>query len=176
YSFSKSLFPGLRIGSLTTRGRSIDGLVALKHATDLSDSMPLQAALAEFIGDGAYERHLGRIRRMLRKRHAAVAEALTEHLPQGATWTRPEGGYQVWVELPFAVDTRDLLADASREGVLFSPGSQFQPGGGSSRCLRLTLAQADEQQIGHGLEVLGRLIRSRLESQTEAHSPAAQHL
>jgi 2-aminoadipate transaminase len=166
----------LRIGSVTTRGRSIDGLIALKHAMDLSDSMPLQAALAEFIGDGAYERHLGRIRRTLRRRHAAVAEALAEHLPDGTKWTRPEGGYQVWVALPFAVDTRDLLVDAAREGVLFSPGSQFQPGGGPSRCLRLTLAQADEQQIRHGLEVLGRLIRSRALSQTEAHAPAAQHL
>jgi 2-aminoadipate transaminase len=161
---------------VTTRGRSIDGLIALKHATDLSDSMPLQAALAEFIGDGAYERHLGRIRRMLRRRHAAVAEALAEHMPEGATWTRPEGGYQVWLGLPFAVDTRDLLVDAAREGVLFSPGSQFQPGGGPSRGLRLTLAQADEQEIRHGLEVLGRLIQSRALSQTEAYAPAAQHL
>lgn len=163
-SFSKSLFPGLRVGSIVARGRMVDGLVALKHATDLSDAQPLQAALAEFIEDGAYDRHLGRIRRELRSRHVAVDEALAESLPEGTKWTRPDGGYQVWVELPFAVDTRDLLADASRAGVLFSPGAHFLPDGGASRCLRLTLARAGADEIRRGVAALGRVVDMRITS------------
>jgi DNA-binding transcriptional MocR family regulator len=113
HSFSKSLFPGIRVGALVARGRMVDGLVALKQATDLSDSMPVQAAVAEFIENGAYERHLGRIRRELRRRHEAIREALEASMPEGTRFTRPEGGYQVWVELPFEIDTRDLLGDAA---------------------------------------------------------------
>lgn len=169
-SFSKSLFPGLRVGSIVARGRMVDGLVALKHATDLSDAQLLQAALSEFIEEGAYDRHLGRIRRELRLRHVAVHEALGASMPEGTRWTRPEGGYQVWVELPFAVDTRDLLADASRAGMLYSPGAHFLPDGGASRSLRLTLARASSDQIHRGIAALGRVVAERLSSRSAARS------
>jgi len=142
-------------------------LVALKHATDLSDALLLQAALAEFVEEGAYDRHLGRIRRELRARHKAVDAALATHMPSGTVWTRPEGGYQVWVELPFAVDTRDLLADASRAGVFFSPGSHFLPDGGPSRCLRLTLARPGADDIEAGVRALGRVIAERVAAKSD---------
>jgi len=176
FSFSKSLFPGARVGSITARGRAIDGLVALKHATDLSDSMPLQAAMAEFVSNGAYDRHLGRIRRALRARHAVLDEALERSLPAGCRWTRPEGGYQVWVELPAEIDSRDLLADAARAGVLFSPGSQFLPDGGASSCLRLTLARAGEEEIRRGVEILGRVVRERLAVTPVSRQETSVHL
>jgi len=158
-SFSKSLFPGVRVGAIAATGRAIDGLLALKRSTDLSDAMPLQAALEAFVRSGAYDRHLVRIRRMLRARTEAILDALAREMPAGTTFTRPEGGYQVWVELPFEVDSRDLLADAAREGVLFAPGSQFLPEGGPSRGLRLTLARADEDEIRRGVAILGRVAK-----------------
>ncbi|MBW2273895.1 MAG: PLP-dependent aminotransferase family protein [Deltaproteobacteria bacterium] len=172
-SFSKSLFPGLRIGSLALRGRGVEGLVALKHATDLSDSMPLQAALEEFLRSGAYDKHLARLRRALRGRRDVMLEALEEKLPEGTRFTRPDGGYQVWVELPFEIDTRDLLADAARAGVLFAPGSQFLPEPGASRCLRLTIARASEEEIRQGVAVLGRLIEERRAAKPAAREAAS---
>jgi DNA-binding transcriptional MocR family regulator len=168
-SFSKSLFPGVRVGSIVARGRALEGLLALKRSTDLSDSMPLQAALEAFVRSGAYDRHLARIRRMLRSRLEAMSEALEREMPAGTAFTRPEGGYQVWVELPFEVDSRDLLADAAREGVLFAPGSQFLPDGGPSRGLRLTLAQADADEIRRGVAILGRVAK-----RFQAASPVAR--
>ncbi len=176
FSFSKSLFPGARVGSITARPPVLDGLVALKQATDLSDSMPLQAGMAEFIENGAYDRHLGRIRRALRGRHEIVSAALEEQMPAGTRWTRPEGGYQVWVELPAQIDTRDLLADAARAGVLFSPGSQFVPDGGASRCLRLTLARVGEDEIAEGIAALGRVVRQRLATEPMVRPSASVHL
>ena len=160
-SFSKSLFPGLRVGAISASGRAIEGLLALKHATDLSDSMPLQAALAEFLRDGEYDRHLNRLRRELRERMGALTGALASHMPKGSWWTEPEGGYQLWLELPFEVDTRDLLAEAVRAGVLFAPGSQFLPGRGPSRGLRLTIAQANPDEIRSGIEILAGVIEER---------------
>jgi len=158
-SFSKTLFPGVRVGSIAARGRLSEALVALKHASDLSDSMPLQAALADFLGSGGYERHLARLRRALRERRDAMLEALEAELPAGTRWTRPRGGYQVWVELPFDVDTRSLLSDAAREGVSYAPGSQFLPDRGPSRAMRLTVARAGPEAIGRGVAALGRVVR-----------------
>lgn len=162
-SFSKSLFPGVRVGSITARGRALEGLLALKHSTDLSDAMPLQAALEDFVRSGEYDRHLGRMRKMLRSRTGAILEALEREMPDGSVWTEPEGGYQVWLELGFDVDTRDLLADAAREGVLFAPGSQFFTDRGPSRGLRLTMAQANEEEIRRGVAILGEVVRKRQE-------------
>jgi len=164
FSFSKSLFPGTRVGSILARGRLQEAVLALKRASDLSDAMPLQAALAEFVAAGAYDRHLASLRRILASRRRALLEALDEHMPAGTRWTRPAGGYQLWVELPEGIDTADLLADAVRSGVLFAPGYQFTCDGRPSNALRLTVATADEAALHRGVGILGRLVRERLEA------------
>ena len=151
------------MGAILARGRALEGLLALKHSTDLSDAMPMQAALEEFVRSGAYDRHLARMRKILRSRTEAILEALENEMPAGTTWTRPEGGYQVWVELGIDLDTRDLLADTAREGVLFAPGAQFYADRNTSRGLRLTLAQVDEDEIRRGVAILGRAVRRRQE-------------
>jgi DNA-binding transcriptional MocR family regulator len=161
-SFSKSLFPGVRVGALAARGRAIDALLALKQATDLSDAMPLQAALASFVAAGDYDRHLARLRRVLRSRCDALMDGLARELPADARFTRPEGGYQVWVELPEAIDTSDLLPDAVAAGVLFAPGAQFNHDGRPSHCLRLTFAMADEAILERGVSALGAVLREHL--------------
>ena len=175
-SFSKSLFPGVRTGALAARGRAVEGLVALKHASDLADSQPLQAALDEFLRAGRYDRHLTRLRPILQSRCEAMLEALAEHMPEGTRFTEPEGGYQIWVELPFEIDTRDLVADAARAGVLFAPGSHFMPDRGASRCMRLTIAQADESEIRRGVEALAGLVKSAAEQPAPERETAGVHL
>jgi DNA-binding transcriptional MocR family regulator len=141
--------------------------------------MPLQAALAELVTSGAYDRHLTKLRRELRARRDALLEALERYMPDGTSWTRPEGGYQLWVELPdapFELDTRDLLADAARAGVTFHPGASFLPDHSASRGLRLTVAQADVAAIGRGIEALGRVVCERLEQDPVARQVASVQL
>ncbi|RIL06690.1 MAG: hypothetical protein DCC71_05855 [Proteobacteria bacterium] len=162
FSFSKSLFPGVRVGSVAARGRAFDALLPLKHATDLGGSPVLQAALAHFVASGAYDRHLAKVRRILCARRDAALETLAAELPEGATWTTPEGGLQLWVELPGAIDTAELLPDAIRAGVLFAPGFQFRHDRRPSSGLRLSLALADEGEIRRGVTALGRVVRERL--------------
>ena len=162
FSFSKSLFPGARVGSITARGRVVDALIALKQATDLSDSMLLQAALAEFVVSGAYDRHLVRLRRILRERRDVVLEGLRREMPPGTRFTNPEGGLQIWVTLPAAVDTSELLADAVGAGALFAPGSQFTCAGRVSNCLRLSIAMADAAALERGVRALARVVCERL--------------
>jgi 2-aminoadipate transaminase len=164
FSFSKSLFPGARVGAISARGGVVEALLALKQATDLSDSMLLQAALAEFVADGSYDRHLRKLRRVLRGRRDALLQALAEEMPDGVRWTLPEGGYQVWVELPEGLDTDELLADAVGAGVLFAPGFQFNHDGRASRCLRLTFAMPDAEPLRRGAKILAGVVRERLAS------------
>jgi GntR family transcriptional regulator/MocR family aminotransferase len=168
FSFSKSLFPGARVGAVTARGRVVDGLLALKQATDLSDAIPLQAALAEFTSSGAYDRHLVRLRRELRARRDAVLEALDSEMPAGTSWTRPEGGYQIWVELAEGIDTGDLLVDAVGAGVLFAPGSLFHLDGRASRHLRLSIATAGPRALRAGVTALARVVEQRLRAAPRA--------
>jgi DNA-binding transcriptional MocR family regulator len=132
------------------------------RATDLSDAMPLQAALAEFVASGAYDRHLSKLRRVLRARRDALCEALARELPQAALFARPEGGTQLWVDLGAGIDSADLLADAIGAGVLFAPGSLFHGDGRPSSGLRLAFAMADEEAIRRGVAALGRLVAQRL--------------
>ena len=86
-------------------------------------------------------------------------------MPPGARWTRPEGGYQVRLELPAGIDTGELLADAVAAGVLFAPGFQFQHDGRPSNALRLTFAMADEKELCRGVKALSEVVRARLESE-----------
>jgi DNA-binding transcriptional MocR family regulator len=171
FSFSKSLFPGARVGAVSARGRLREALLALKQASDLSDALPLQAALAEFVAAGDYDRHLAKLRRVLRGRRDALASALAAHMPEGTRWTTPDGGYQVWLELPDAIDTRDLLADAVAAGVLFAPGAQFHHDGRPSNAMRLTFAMADEAALDRGVERLARVIGAHRSN----GSPGAHH-
>ena len=161
-SFSKSLFPGVRAGAVVARGRHVDALLALRHASDLGGALPLQAALADFMRSGAYDRHLAAQRKRLRARRDALLESLARELPEGATWTAPEGGLQLWLELPEPLDSRDVHADALREGVLVAPGFQFQVDGRPSRGLRLSIGQADEDEIREAVRRLGKVVRERL--------------
>jgi DNA-binding transcriptional MocR family regulator len=175
-SFSKSLFPGVRTGALAARGRAVEGLVALKHASDLADSLPLQAAMELFVSSGQYDRHLARLRPILRSRLDCMLESLAELMPEGTRVTEPEGGYQIWLELPFEVDTRDLVADAAREGVLFTPGSHFLPDRGPSRAMRLTIARADVDEIRRGVEALARTVNGARSNRTPEPLTAGVHL
>jgi len=175
-SFSKSLFPGVRAGAVVARGRAVEALLALKQATDLGGALPLQAALADFVRSGAYDRHLASVRRQLRRRRDVLLEGLARELPEGTRWTTPEGGYQVWVELPELLDARDVFADAARAGVLVAPGHQFHCDGRPSQGLRLTFAVADETAIRRGVALLGGVVRERLRTPRPAPAAAQIHV
>ena len=125
------------------------------------DLMDLEA-FSRGCDPGAYDRHLRKLRRVLLDRRDVMLAALEREMPDGVSWTRPEGGYQVWVELPEGLDTGELLADAVGAGVLFAPGFQFNHDGRPSNHLRLTFAMADSAQLERGVSILAKEIRACL--------------
>jgi DNA-binding transcriptional MocR family regulator len=82
-------------------------------------------------------------------------------MPQGVSWTKPEGGMFVWVTLPAGMDGADLLAQSLKtERVAFVPGRAFYADGSNGNTLRLSFSCANEAQIDEGMKRLGRLIRA----------------
>ena len=176
FSFSKSLFPGVRVGSIAARGRSVEALLALKLSTDLSGVLILQAAVADFVRGGGYDRHLKRLRRTLKQRRDVLLESLAAEMPPGTKWTRPDGGYQIWVDLPGGLDSRAVLSDCQRAGVLFAPGYQFNHDGRPSNGLRLTTALACVDEIRRGVSALGTVVRRQLSMATTTPPETSIHV
>jgi DNA-binding transcriptional MocR family regulator len=176
FSFSKSLFPGVRIGAVTARGEAVEGLLALKNASDLSGAMILQAAVADFVDSGAYDAHLARLKATLLQRRDAMLEALERVMPDQARWTHPVGGYQLWLELPPGLDTRNLFAEAKQAGVLYAPGYQFHHDGRPSKAMRLTTALAGPEEIRRGIEILGDVVDRHLPHAREAARDTSIHV
>ncbi len=99
-TFSKALFPGLRVGWLVADRGLVERAAAVYRCTELSSPVLLQAVLAELCRDGIYDRHLARMHRTYRRRMAVLLEALAAHVaPEWAQWEPPQGGFLVWLRL-----------------------------------------------------------------------------
>jgi DNA-binding transcriptional MocR family regulator len=153
-TFSKALFPGLRLGWVTAPPAWIAAMAAIRRFADLETSPLTQAAVLEFGRRGHVRTHLARMRDLLRSRHVAAADSLQRHMPGGVRWTSPDGGYALWIELPEGLVAEDVARRAARDGVLVTAGSVFDPARGPGRGLRLSLSRVDEQQIERGIAIL----------------------
>ncbi|MGD0781650.1 MAG: PLP-dependent aminotransferase family protein, partial [Candidatus Aminicenantales bacterium] len=122
-TFSKILFPGLRIGWVAADAGCIERLTALRTFSELSPSPLLQAAVREFCENGAYERHIARMHRVFRKRMTAALKALRRRInPEWAEWNEPAGGYLIWLAMkPGPPPGLDWKAGLAAHGVLASP-------------------------------------------------------
>ncbi|MHC4945371.1 MAG: MocR-like pyridoxine biosynthesis transcription factor PdxR [Planctomycetota bacterium] len=172
-TFSKSLFPGLRIGWLMASGETLKALLMLKKATDLENSALLQAAAFEFCRQGCYDEHLKKIRVLIRERMGTAFEALTRHMPEGVTWSRPKGGYVLWIRLPEGISSKRIYERGREEGIVVSPGTLFTYQGSDPGGIRLSLTKTDVEEIRRGIEKLGRIIAGELKS-LKSPGPAAE--
>jgi DNA-binding transcriptional MocR family regulator len=159
-SFSKILAPGLRLGWLLAPPEIVDrcndsGL--LDSGGGLSHLVA--CGTGEFIRSGLLDAHVPKLRAAYRARCAALLEGLAEHLPSGITWTRPGGGFFVWVTLPEGVASEEVQLRAAREGVAFVPGSRFCCCGGCENSLRLAFSFLSEKELKEGASRLTAAIR-----------------
>lgn len=156
-SFSKCLAPGYRVG-WTAAGRFTAALAQHKLTSTLTTAAPTQAALADYLEHGGYDRHLRQLRRVLAEREAAFALAVARHFPASTRVTRPSGGYFLWLELDEGVDTIALQARALALGISIAPGPIFSASRGYRRCLRLNYGHALDARAEAALAALGRLL------------------
>lgn len=161
-TFSKILFPGLRLGWIVVPEPLCDVMRSLRWATDLSSGVLTQRIMDRFCRSGKLDDHLVGLRSLYGKRLRAMLQALPVHFPPGARWTRPRGGMTLWATLPAPLDSTALLREAAPKGVLFAPGPAFYPNGGGADGLRLTFNRETPARIQKGIGLLGELIRAQL--------------
>jgi DNA-binding transcriptional MocR family regulator len=163
-SFSKTIAPGVRVGYFVLPEPLAREIEAHAVSTYISPPYLTQATVHEFVRRGNLAPNLERVNRLLKARRDAMLDALGRHMPDGAEWSRPQGGYFVWLDLP--VDT-PALASAEAAGVTFVPGTDFFADGSGTRSMRLAFSFVSPEEIGAGVERLAGLL---------ARAPAASPL
>jgi 2-aminoadipate transaminase len=158
-SFSKTVAPGVRTGYFVLPEADAASFEERAVSTYISPPFLPQAIVAEFVARGRFEPNLDHVREQLRSRRDAMLDALSTHAPAGASWSRPEGGYFVWLEVDGA-DSSALAAAAEREGVTFIAGSGFFPATSSAGASAARLAYSYEtpERIAEGVERIARLL------------------
>lgn len=157
-SFSKCLAPGYRIG-WASAGRYSRQVQRLKLSSTLSASGPAQGAIAEYLEQGGYDRHLRRLRQTLQTQQDRMADAIAQEFPAGTRVTRPQGGFFLWVELPAAVDALALHRDALARGISVAPGPIFSASNQFASALRLNYGHPWDAAHEEAIRVLGELAR-----------------
>jgi len=147
-SFSKTIAPGVRVGYFVLPAELAAKIEALAVSTYISPPFMTQATVHEFLRRGNFEPNLERVQGLLRSRRDAMLEALEEHMPVGAAWSRPQGGYFVWLDLPHAAPE---LARAEAAGVTFVKGTDFD---GEPDTLRLAYSFVSVDEIAEGVSRL----------------------
>src|SRR5579863_791269 len=158
-SFAKVAFPGLRVGWIVAPAVAIERLRLVKQATDLHTDQLAQATLAEFLRRGFFAKHLAKMRKLYATRLVALDEALHKYMPEETRWTRPEGGMQLWLELPLGFDASELLIHAKERGLLFAPGRYFYVQSPLPNTLRLGFANLDEKELARGVSIFAEVLR-----------------
>jgi len=169
-TFSKLIAAGLRLGWLVADPAVFEKLVAAKYASDLSSDALVQRAVYRLLVDGALEAHLTRARAAYRQRRDVLVAALQRPtaLPPQAHFDVPEGGFNLWLELPReGPSSTELFLEAVRRGVAFVPGPFFFSAGGSGpsssaalRGLRLSYSALAPNDLERGVQLLSHALRS----------------
>ena len=167
-SFSKSLFPAIRLGYIVARGPIQNRLLYLKRVSDLGSSALLQRIMYHFLESGKLQKHWRRLSRIHNRRQAAMIRALRNHFPAGSSWQSNDGGLWLWIRVPPKVSVATLLESCIRSGVYFSPGETHFVEPNDQPYIRLNFAALDEKQIENGISIIGSLIHEQLNSGLQA--------
>ena len=163
-TISKMFSAGLRVGWIMAPS-GVKGKINLaKQGTDLCGSMFDQKMAAAYFTQTPWQHTLQKFIKTYDKRRRAMLDALDEYFPPEAVWTRPEGGFFVWVTLPQYVDANSMLAEALDHGVIYAPGDSFFPDGKRGRnSMRLNFSYESPENIEEAIRRLSEVIEDRLE-------------
>jgi 2-aminoadipate transaminase len=164
-SFSKIAFPGLRVGWVIGPRPLVQRLMEAKQLTDLHTDQFSQAVLLRFHESGRLAAHQKGMLLAGAERLRAILRACGRLLPAGSTFSRPQGGMNLWVQLPEFLDSGDLLARAQASGVTYLPGKHFSVSRNWSNALRLSFAGLSTQQIEEGVALLGTVFSGEMAAQ-----------
>jgi 2-aminoadipate transaminase len=158
-TFSKTIAPALRMGWMVAPREVLQLAMNSKEASDIMSDRFVQRAVVGVCADGWLDQHLLAAREFYRVRRDAMLAALEREMPDGVSWTHPEGGFFLWVTLPEGMAADDLLDAALRHSVGFLPGSCFYPDARRVNAFRLSWATMTPEVIAEGVRRIGLAVR-----------------
>lgn len=158
-SFSKTLVPGFRVGYLLP-GRYAAKAFEIKATTNVCCATPTQMAVAAYLAQGGFERHLRRVRIVLERQARIMQAHILRHFPPGTRVTQPTGGTVLWVQLPETVDAITLFYEAKLRGIGVAPGNIFSSTDQFKHFLRISYGNAWTPRVEGAVVTLGELARA----------------
>lgn len=173
-SFSKTLAPGLRVGWIAP-GKYYDQVLNMKTLLNIATPSINQIAVAYFLKEGGYDRHMRRLRAKLKIQVASMRAHLLKQLPKGSRVTRPQGGTLLWVELPKSIDTFEIYRQALKENILIAPGQLFSIKHDYAHCFRINAGIWNEG-VQAAVDRLSVLCHRGLERQSAPQDRSARRI
>ena len=162
HTFSKIFVPGFRIGWVVAHPDIIRKLAVAKQSTDLCTPNFTQAIAAEFMRRGLLPPYITKVTNIYHKKRDAMLTALGEYMPEGVSWTKPEGGLFLWVTMPEAIDSETMFYEAVENQVAYVVGSAFHFDGSGKNNMRLNFSFPSEEEINIGIRSLADVIKKNL--------------
>lgn len=163
-SFSKIFAPGLRIGWAAVPTHLFRRFYLAGEAVALCPPTLNQMIISAYLNEHDWKGQITKYNDLYRSRRDAMLQALAQYLPAEVSYTRPEGGFFIWLTLPQGIDTYELLQQGVKAGVIFIPGAAFSPSGQADNKLRLAFCSVDEATIAEGVQRLSGLLSSAIEA------------
>jgi len=161
-TFSKILAPGLRLAWVVAPDNVIHKLALAKQGTDLNTSTFNQIVAHEVGQHGFIDRHVEMMRKVYLERRNAMVDSLEENMPEGVSWTHPQGGLFLWVTLPEPFNSTELLPQVIEDNVAYVPGEFFHADGTGKNTMRLNFSYCSPEKINEGIARLGKAFKKKI--------------
>ena len=161
-SFSKTICPGFRIGWALVPQALKEKLVIASESSILCPSNFSQLSISSYLSDQPWRDQIAAFTKLYKVRRDAMLETLEKHFPKEATWTKPGGGFYVWVTLPPEIDTKAMMPKAIVSKVAYVPGTAFYADGLGSWSMRLSYCYPTPERIREGVKSLGAVISNEM--------------
>jgi 2-aminoadipate transaminase len=161
-TFSKILSPGIRLGWVVAPPPVLEKINLGKQGSDLCTSTLSQLMVQAYFEQARWRDYVQSLAEIYRDRRDTMLDALADHFPPQAEWTRPGGGLFVWATLPDFIDTTDLLARALRDNVAFVPGEAAFLDGRGRNSMRLNFSGCSEEDIREGVRRIGEVVKEQV--------------
>ena len=170
-SFSKTIAPGFRIGWALVPQALKEKLVIASESSILCPSNFSQLAISSYLSDQPWRDQIAAFTKLYKVRRDAMLESLEQYFPKGATWTKPGGGFYVWVTLPPEIDTKALVPKAIVGKVAYVPGTAFYADGLGSWSMRLSYCYPTPERIHEGVKALAGVVKQELDRRSGLKLP-----
>jgi DNA-binding transcriptional MocR family regulator len=161
-TFSKTFAPGLRVGWVLAPHAVREKLVIASEAQILCPSMFAQSAIATYFASMPWREQIKTFREIYRERRDALLASLTDLMPAGTRWTRPEGGFYVWLTLPEGLHSKEMLPRAIAARVAYVPGTGFFADGSGGSHMRLSYCFPTPERIREGVRRLATVVEEEM--------------